>query len=87
MAMYIWVQFYTKFRQANLFLKLKKVRKNIILDISTFRHPREISQNASGLYYVRRGAGYKIHICAKFYYLGRAIVSSSVAPDSALALC
>ena len=70
---------------SELFFKLKKVRKNVI-----FRHfhhfpplqrPREISQNVSGPYYVRRGAGYKIHICAKLYYLGRAKVFSSVATD------
>ena len=67
-----------------LFFKLKKVRKNVILDIFTIsplQRPREISQNVSGLYYVRRGAGYKIPICAKLYYLGRAKVFSSVATD------
>ena len=70
---------------SELFFKLKKVRKNVI-----FRHfyhspplqrPREISQNVSGLHYARRGAGYKIHISAKLYYLGRAKVFSSVATD------
>ena len=54
-----------------------------IFTISSLQRPREISQNVSGLYFVRRGAGYKIHICAKLYYLGRAKVFSSVATDSA----
>ena len=49
--------------------------------ISPLQRPREISQNVSGLYYVGRGAGYKIHICAKLYYLGRAKVFSSVGTD------
>ena len=52
-----------------------------IFTISPLQLPREISQNVSGPYYVRRGAGYKIHICAKLYYLGRAKVFSSVATD------
>ena len=52
-----------------------------IFTISPLQRPRETSQNVSGLYYVRRGAGYKIHICAKLYYLGRAKVFSSVATD------
>ena len=52
-----------------------------IFTISPLQRPREISQNVSGFYYVRRGASYKIHICAKFYYLGRAKVVSSVATD------
>ena len=52
-----------------------------IFTISPLQRPREISQNVSGLYYVGRGAGYKIHICAKLYYLGRAKVFSSVATD------
>ena len=52
-----------------------------IFTISPLQLPREISQNVSGLYYVGRGAGYKIHICAKLYYLGRAKVFSSVATD------
>ena len=67
-----------------VFSNRKKVRKNVI-----FRHlyhfplqrPKEISQNVSGLNYVRRGAGYKIHICAKLYCLGRAKVFSSVPTD------
>ena len=69
---------------SELFFKLKKVRKMSFLDIFTIsplQRPREISQNVSGLYYVRRGAGYKIYICAKLYYLGRAKVFSSVATD------
>ena len=52
-----------------------------IFTISPLQRPREISQNVSGLYNVRRSAGYKIHICAKLYYLGRAKVFSSVATD------
>ena len=68
-----------------LFFKLKKVRKKMsfldIFTISPLQRPRKISQNVSGLYYVRRCAGYKIHICAKLYYLGRAKVFSSVATD------
>ena len=52
-----------------------------IFTISPLQRPREISQNVSGPYYVRRGAGYKINICAKLYYLGRAKVFSSVATD------
>ena len=54
------------------------------LDSFTFsprQCPREISQNVSGLYNVKRGAGYKIHICAKLYCFGRAKVLSSVATD------
>ena len=84
-AMYIWVQFYAKLRQAIFFVKLKKkVRTNVILDIFTFsplQRPRGISQNVSGLYNVRICADYKIHICAKLYCLGRAKVLSSVATD------
>ena len=68
----------------DFFFKLKKVRKNII-----FRHfyhlsppaPQRDFSECLRAYYVRRGAGYKIHICAKLYYLGRAKVSSSVATD------
>ena len=52
-----------------------------IFTISPLQRPRGISQNVSGLYYVGRGAGYKIHICDKLYYLGRAKVFSSVATD------
>ena len=52
-----------------------------IFTISPLQRPREISQNVSGPYYVRRGAGYKINICVKLYYLGRAKVFSSVATD------
>ena len=62
----------------------KSKKKMSFLDIFTIfplQRPRGISQNVSGLYYVRRGAGYKIHICAKPYYLGRAKVFSSVATD------
>ena len=65
----------------------KSKKKMSFLDIFTIPPPlqrlREISQNVSGLYYVRRGAGYKIHICAKLYYSGRAKVFSSVATVSA----
>ena len=43
--------------------------------------PWGISPNVSGLNYVRRGAGYKIHMCAIIYYLGRVKVISSVATD------
>ena len=72
------------------FFKLKKSKKNLsfldIFTISPLQRPREISQNVSGLYYVRRGAGYQIHTCAKLYYLGRAKVFSSVLQISALAL-
>ena len=70
---------------SELFFKLKKSKKKMsfldIFTISPLQRPREISQNVSGLYYVRRGACYKIHICAKLYYLGRAKVFSSVATD------
>ena len=59
----------------------KKMSFLDIFTISPLQRPREISQNVSGLYYVRRGAGYKIHICAKLCYLGRAKVFSSVATD------
>ena len=62
----------------------KSKKKKSFLDIFTIsplQRPREISQNVSGLYYVGRGAGYKIHICDKLYYLGRAKVFSSVATD------
>ena len=62
----------------------KSTKKMSFLDIFTIsplQRPGEISQNVSGLYYVRRGACYKIHICAKLYYLGRAKVFSSVATD------
>ena len=60
----------------------KKMSFLDIFTISSLQRPREISQNVSGLYYyVRRGASYKIHICAKLYYLGRAKVFSRVATD------
>ena len=59
----------------------KKMSFLDIFTISPLQRPREISQNVSGLYYVRRGACYKIYICAKLYYLGRAKVFSSVATD------
>ena len=62
----------------------KRKRKMSFLDTFTIlplQRPRGISQNVSGLYYVGRGAGYKIHICAKLYYLGRAKVFSGVATD------
>ena len=65
-------------------IEKKKIEKKSFLDIFTIsplQRPREISQNISGLYYVGRAAGYKIHICAKLYYLGRAKVFSSVATD------
>ena len=52
-----------------------------ILTIPSLQHPRGISQNVSGLYYVQRGVGYKIHMYAKLYCLGRASVFSSVATD------
>ena len=48
----------------------KSKKKMSFLDIFAnfpLQRPREISQNVSGFYYVRRGAGYKIHICAKLY--------------------
>ena len=65
--------------------QIEKIKKKChfldIFTISPLQRPREISQNVSGLYYVRRGAGYKIHICANLYYLGRAKVFSSVATD------
>ena len=70
---------------SELFFNLKKSKKKMsfldIFTISPLQPPREISQNVSGLYYVRRGAGYKIHICAELYYLGRAKVFSSLATD------
>ena len=62
----------------------KSMKKMSFLDIFTMtplQRPREISQNVSGFYYVRRCAGYKIHICSKIYYLGRAKVFSSVVTD------
>ena len=62
----------------------KSKKKKSFLDIFTIsplQRPREISQNVSRLYYVRKGAGYKIHISAKLYYLGRAKVFSSVPTD------
>ena len=52
-----------------------------IFTISPLQRPRGFSQNVSGLYYVRRISGYKIHMCVKLYYLGRAKVFSSVATD------
>ena len=52
-----------------------------IFTISPLQRPRGISQNVSGLYYVRRGSGYQIHMCVKLYYLGRAKVFSGVATD------
>ena len=65
--------------------QIEKTKKKMsfldIFTISPLQRPREISQNVSGLYYVGRGAGYKIHICTKLYYLGRAKVFSSVATD------
>ena len=62
----------------------KSKKKKSFLDIFTIsplQRPREISQNVSGLYYVGRGAGYKIRICDRLYYLGRAKVFSSAATD------
>ena len=62
----------------------KSFKKLSILDIFTIsplQRPRGFSQNVSGLYYVRSGSGYKIHMCVKLYYLGRAKVFSSVATD------
>ena len=59
----------------------KKMSFSDIFTISPLQRPREIFQNVSGLYYVRRGACYKIHISAKLYHLGRAKVFSSVATD------
>ena len=57
---------------SDLFFKLKKSKKKMsfldIFTISPLQRPTEISQNVSGLYYVRRSAGYKIHISAKLYY-------------------
>ena len=89
MAMYIWVLFNAKFKQAIFFKIEKSKKKNVI-----FRHfyhftppaPRGISQDVSGLYHVRRGAGNNIHMCTKLYSLGRAKVFSSVLQISALAL-
>ena len=52
-----------------------------VLTISPLYRPRRISQNVSGLYYVRRGSSYKIYMFVKLYYLGRAKVFSSVATD------
>ena len=70
---------------SELFFQIEKSKKKTsfldIFTISPLRRTREISQNFSGLYYVGRGAGYKIHICDKLYYLGRAKVFSSVATD------
>ena len=70
---------------SELFFQIEKSKKKKsfldIFTISPLRRTREISQNFSGLYYVGRGAGYKIHICDKLYYLGRAKVFSSVATD------
>ena len=67
------------------FLKIEKSKKKLsflgIFTISPLQRPRGISQNVSGLCYVRRGAGYKIHMCGKLYYLGKAKVFSSVATD------
>ena len=83
-AMYIWVYFIQNYDKRIVF-QIEKSKKKMsflyIFTISPFQRPREISQNVSGLYYVRRAAGYKIHICAKLYYLGRAKVFSSVATD------
>ena len=68
-----------------MFLKLAKCKKILsfldMFTISPLKRPREISQNVSGLYHVRRGAGYNIHMCAKLYYLGRAKVFSSIGTD------
>ena len=76
-----FIQNYNK----RIVFQIEKSKKKMsfldIFTISPLQRPREISQNVSGPYYVRRGAGYKIHICAKLYYLGRAKVFSSVATD------
>ena len=76
-----FIQTYDK----RIVFQIEKSKKKMsfldIFTISPLQRPREISQNVSGLYYVRRGAGYKIHISAKLYYLGRAKVFSSVATD------
>ena len=76
------------FSDVSNMIRLKKNEKSknqIVIfrhfNISPLQRPRGISQNVSGLYYVRSGSGYKIHICAKLYYLGRAKVFSSVATD------
>ena len=65
-----------RIKTRNLFSKLKKSKKTLsFLDIFTIlslQRPRGISQ---------RGAGCKIHVCAKPYYLGRPKVVSSVATD------
>ena len=61
--------------------KQEKMSFSDIFTISPLQRPRGISQNVSGLYYVRRGAGYRINMCAKLYYLGRAKVFSSAATD------
>ena len=52
-----------------------------IFTISPLQRPRGISQNVSGLYFVRKAAGCKNHMFAQLYYLGRAKVFSSVATD------
>ena len=74
-----------KKQDKEFFFKIENfIKKLSILDIFTIsplQRPRGISQNVSGLYYVRRGSGYKIHMCVKLYYLGRAKVFSSVATD------
>ena len=76
-----FIQNYNK----RIVFQIEKSKKKMsfldIFTISPLQRPREISQNVSGPYYVRRGAGYQIHICAKLYYLGRAKVFSSVATD------
>ena len=71
-------------RQAKFFGNEKCKKKLSFLDISTIlslQRTKAVSQKVSGLYYIRRGAGYNIHMRAKLYYLGRAKVFSSVAID------
>ena len=52
-----------------------------IFTILPLKRPRGISQNVSGLYYLRRCPGYKIYMFVKLFYLGRAKVFSSIATD------
>ena len=70
-----------KIKTNDIFLKLR-LEKLPLLDIFTIlslQHQRGISQNVSRLFYVWRGAGYKIHTCAKLYYLRRPELFSSTA--------
>ena len=65
---YMGVILYKNYDKRIVFQIEKSKKKMSFLDIFTIsplQRPKEISQNVSGLYCVRRGAGYKIHICAK----------------------